>query len=860
MTAVFAYDFSGDGFPDIVTGSDNFAYGTNLGARTRYWKNTGNSSAPFGTAWPACSTGPATCAGCSATCNPNPTAHLSEYGVPGTDFDMGLILDYDHDPYFTKDIVYTDGNSSNQFYLFPNRTTPATFAACGTVASGTLPVPPGELVVDGACVTPSSVTPTNTSLVYAMSNDGGSTWNTACTQTPSGFSPALVGGQCCVTFATATQAAVKWQATMDSNTTDGAGVCTAVGTAAPTISSVVANFTYTPSSQHYRAGVIVADGVSYVGSFVEPGDRGHLYANNAALSSTYWDFAKVLDGTDAAHVQGARHVYTSTSTVAGGTQVGFDTAISPSIIGAPDTSTRTTVINWVLSARFGVTGTLTKLGAIVSSTPAILAAPYRPNYYSYANAADRSLMDTFASANASRVPLVLFGAKDGLIHAMYSITKSFSDSRNGTEAWAYVPPITASTMYADWNATQLSGALTVSSYPDGSPTLLDYKKTSGQMATAAIVASGLGGSSLTALDVTNTIVGSTVVGPTPLWSAIPGNADAGKAQAKAAVARTLIGGVETTVVVAATGQWSSTDTNKGRTVAGYNLETGALLWQFETKCPVTSDVTVFETDDSTEPGSPTLDGYIDRAVFADYCGYVYKINPGQNLAGGYMSNIGYGAYPIGLSNGAARFALFSTQLSVAALGAQRPIAGTIGARTDGTTDLVLFFGTGGLPTYDGSQPNAFYAVYAKNGLVRSKLAGLCASGKCEKFYGGVVVTPSNVIIERTVDATIGSGTCDFGSTHVQSLGLDAGSGANFTSVFDVSNVGGSALTAVAGPLYGDAGALYFATVSGTVARVGDARDASAGSAPANNGGMAAGNGTTVSTSAPFTLVSWRNVL
>jgi hypothetical protein len=226
-----------------------------------------------------------------------------------------------------------------------------------------------------------------------------------------------------------------------------------------------------------------------------------------------------------------------------------------------------------------------------------------------------------------------------------------------------------------------------------------------------------------------------------------------------------------------------------------------------------------------------------------------------------MGNVGFGTISIGTSNGVARYALFSTTSTAGALGAQRPIGGTIGAQTDATTDLVLFFGTGGLATYDVTQPNSFYAVYAKNGAIRSKLAGLCASSRCEKFYGGVVVTPSDVIIERTTDAAIGTGSCDFGSTHVQELGINAGSGSAFTNVFDVSSVGGSALAAVAGPLYGDAGALYFATVSGKIGRIGDPRDASAGTAPANNGGMSnSSSGTTSSTTAPFSLLGWRVVL
>ena len=876
LTGIFVYDFSGDGYPDIITGSDGFAYGSTNGGRTRYWKNTGNATSPFGSNWPACSSNPLTCAGCSSTCNPDATAKLSENcGSPFCadnlaasppqfpDFDMGLMLDYDHDPSHTKDIVYTNGNTSNQFYIFPNRASPSTYAPCGTAASGTLPVPAGELIVSGACVKPTATVPLGTSVTYALSNDGGASWTSACVQTATGvFLPALVGGQCCVAFPTVTNRAVQWQATMDSNLADGIGVCSLSGTAVPTITSVAANYTYTPAAQHFRAGVTVSDGVAYVGSFVEPGDRGHLFAIDSALSNTYWDFAKVLDGTDPLHVQGPRHIFTADGVVNGSSLINFDASVAASVLGAPDAATAGAVASWVLGARFGVTLTPSRLGAVVSSTPAILAPPFRPNYYTYASAADRGLIDAFAATNATRTPLVLFGAMDGMVHAVYSLTKSMTDSRNGTEAWAYVPPLVAGSMFSDFSLTTTNGSLTIASFPDGSPALLDYKKASGQMATAAIIASGTGGSSVTALDVTNTVTSTSVVGPTPMWSATPGGALAGKAMAKPAAGRAKIGGVDKFVVVAGTGQWSSADLLKGKTVQGYDLETGTVLWKFETVCPVTSDITAFETDDAGEPGAPTLDGYLDRAVFADACGYVYKVNPAQDLAGGYMSNAGYGTIAVGTSNGATRYALFYTASTPNAIGSQRPISGTIGARTDSTTNMVLFFGTGGLATYDITKPNEFYAVYANTGAVRSKLAGACASLRCEKFYGGVVVTPDDVIVERTTDPLIGGLTCDFGTTHVQELGIDAGSGTGFTSVFDISSIGGAPLASVAGPLYGDAGALYFATVSGSVSRIGDARDATAGSAPANNGGMAStgGAGTAPSTAAPFTLLGWRAVL
>jgi Tfp pilus tip-associated adhesin PilY1 len=84
---------------------------------------------------------------------------------------------------------------------------------------------------------------------------------------------------------------------------------------------------------------------------------------------------------------------------------------------------------------------------------------------------------------------------------------------SGSEAWAYVPPKVASGMVADYTNSLIAGATQVASYPDGSPTLADYRKTDGTWATTAIIGGGNGGKSIAAIDVTSTIDGTgTVVG------------------------------------------------------------------------------------------------------------------------------------------------------------------------------------------------------------------------------------------------------------------------------------------------------------------------------------------------------------
>ena len=284
---------------------------------------------------------------------------------------------------------------------------------------------------------------------------------------------------------------------------------------------------------------------------------------------------------------------------------------------------------------------------------------------------------------------------------------------------------------------------------------------------------------MTALDVTSTVTPVELRGHRP--DAAVGDAARRRrrrqATSKPGVRTSSIGGVETFVVVAGTGI-NSADPSKGKIVAGYNLETGALLWQFEIACPLTSDITIFETDDTRRATEArTIDGYADRAVFADDCGYVYKINPAQDLSGGYMDNSGIRLRSRSARRTACnRYALFSTQTTAGAIGGQRPIAGTIGARADSTTDMVLFFGTGGLESYDATQTNEFYAVYLEErdrSGTRSPARCTGSPLRCEKFYGGVVVTPDTVIVSRSRDAVIGgTNNCDYGTTHVEGYNLN----------------------------------------------------------------------------------------
>jgi len=118
-----------------------------------------------------------------------------------------------------------------------------------------------------------------------------------------------------------------------------------------------------------------------------------------------------------------------------------------------------------------------------------------------------------------------------------------------------------------------------------------------------------------------------------------------------------------------------------------------------------------------------------------------------------------------------------------------------------------------------------------------------------------------VIFTKTFDAAIGTNSCDSGSSTVSAVELNPGTGTNFTSDFNLA-----VSSAIMGGLYGDAGAVYFATIAGDVARIGTPRAATAGGdtvakLPQQSGpGDVSGTGSFTGMSQGFTLMGWRVVL
>lgn len=832
-TSILLADYSQDGRPDLIATTDNWNYNSGNGGVSDYFVNNGTDT-PFAS---------------------GRTQRITSTNNPTYDFDVGFVFDYDHDPLRTPDVMVADGNHTSSFYVLANRYVNQ-YVDCGEAASGTIDL--GELEESEMVVTAARIDPQvalhGGRARFWLSNEDPPNWVEA-TDCGDG------SGELCATFPRGAGRTVRWKAELCSN---------AAHTETPVITGIEARFDYAEATEHYRAGVVVHDGVSYVGAFKQPGDRGKFYAINAGLDRTYWEVGDQLDNDQS---DGERRIYTAHRDTA--ERLDFTTANATDVglqdtLGVSDATQAAQVISWVRSPRFGVGNAgiaSSKLGAVVTSTPAVLSRPSLPTWYVFASADQRARVDEFLQAQRDRWGLVLFGSKDGMVHAVHTRPTDITHDKNGEEAWAYVPPEVAAGFLGDYTAS-LGGTLTVTSYPDGSPTLADVADGDGHLSTVAIVAGGNGGKSISVLDVTETVDSETeaVLGPTPLWSAVPGDDAAGQAFSKVAIARVRLAGGARFIAIAATGV-DFADTappyERGRTVVAYDVLTGEPLWKFEAECPVTTDITVFETDDELEPGGPSIDGYVDRAVFGDRCGNLYKLDPARELGGGWNLNAGMGplSYAIDDAGTTVTFTkLFATAATAGALGEETPIAGTVGAQIEaGTNRMVVFFGTGGLESHPVERANAFYGVYADDGAIRATIEGACTDGRCEKFYGGVVVTQELVIFTRTVDPEVGSGTCDRGASTVEAVSLNNVEDGDFVNQF-TAEVG----SAVMGALYGDAGAIYFATLGGSVTRIGEPRAPEAGG---DSGGAGAGTGAgtgdegtgTWDPETPMTLMGWRQV-
>ena len=130
------------------------------------------------------------------------------------------------------------------------------------------------------------------------------------------------------------------------------------------------------------------------------------------------------------------------------------------------------------------------LGDFVNASPVYVGKP--PFRYADAGYA------AFASAQASRTPVVYAASNDGMLHA-FKVGTGRGDVSGGTELWAYVPSASMGQMWrlADQNYDHRF-------YVDATPNVSDvYDATAGRWRTILVAGLGAGGRGYYALDVTD---------------------------------------------------------------------------------------------------------------------------------------------------------------------------------------------------------------------------------------------------------------------------------------------------------------------------------------------------------------------
>jgi hypothetical protein len=572
----------------------------------------------------------------------------------------------------------------------------------------------------------------------------------------------------CVRFPKSAGRSLRWMALMTN------------GTPAPSITSVQPSIDYVRDGEHHRGGITQHEGIAYYGGFTQPGDLGQLYATSLDFDTVHWRARDRLPSS-------GRNIYTANGTQRIPFDASFAADLAP-LLGRTEPEVAP-IVNWVVNtARFGVGASAGRFGAVVTSTPVVVGRPEFPVwYFRVDDPALRTQFLAFRQARFGRPPLVLYGAKDGMVHALRTNARNVTDPELGEERWAFIPSGIAARMADDFDNNL------VSAYPDTWPAYDHVRFDDGSgnrnFATIAVFAHGRGGTGISAVDITDTVDPTTdaVTGPQPLWEQIPQASsvtpsltyDPGLALNRPAIARVEFSETDDRYMVIAGTGLSYNDPERlgenGRIVMAYDAQTGALYWKFRTLCPLTTAITVFETNDQGEPGPPDLDGAMDRAVFGDYCGNIYKIDLTAERNGGWTSGIG--TRSAGAVDGVSMFALFQTDDA-------RPVTGNIGVRAVvdvDTTRVALFFGTGGLDEYPPYLQNTFYAMAAAPDDVTAgaepevfeRIEGDCpTAASCEKFYGGVRVNPVQVFFSRVLEPSIGSGTgCESGRTIIEARSL-----------------------------------------------------------------------------------------
>lgn len=390
--------------------------------------------------------------------------------------------------------------------------------------------------------------------------------------------------------------------------------------------------------------------------------RGHLQMvqlydpdTGAETSTVLWDAGEKLAGTS----PNSRHIYYNRA----GTVRAFSSASAPTIYqdilpttvrsakvsgrlvydlngdNKVDDNDALFIVNWTRGFESGNTQRAWKLGAIYTSSPAIIGPPSHPWWIDGAATPpnERDAYNAFVTANVNRPTFAVVGAQDGMLHAFAAGAYRWGDdpstdtsetrgyfvkqgnNRNygdGAELWAYIPASLVGLIRNNLPAVQsynpgqsphaaMDGALTISDLYLG-----------GQIKSVAVAADGRPIPFLSALDVT------IATQPQVLWASDWSDADYYGTYASLSVGPTQT----------STGRKFVIATSSG--VADHLID--VYLFLVDAATGVTnSKIMLTGTGGSATKtygsvGSPVMidldeDGMIDRVYVADTLGRIYKV-------------------------------------------------------------------------------------------------------------------------------------------------------------------------------------------------------------------------------------------
>jgi type IV pilus assembly protein PilY1 len=398
-------------------------------------------------------------------------------------------------------------------------------------------------------------------------------------------------------------------------------------------------------------------------------------ANNKPLDSALaWEAGQVLTTISSS----SRTIYTAL----GGSLVPFttgNTSIDQAMLGAASATERQQIIDFVRGVDVNDENKNSnttedrswKLGDIFHSTPVLVTAPVR-------GLADSSYQ-AFKTAQASRVPVVITGANDGMLHA-------FRES-DGQELWAFIPPVLLSGLK---DLVPTSGDHNF--FVDASPIAIDIKIGS---AWKTIVVVGLrrGGNYYYALDITDT------TNPAYMWSFT--DANLGETWSEPAMGKLKIGANDVYAMFVGGGYDTASNNNSGKAFIVVNLETGAKIWDYTGSGG--GDHAYMNFSIASNPTAVDLDnnGYVDTVYVGDIGGQLWKFDLHDTLSAP------------GSWTGKRLFAANPSQPNPPAAGEYYPAQAFYGAPAlayDSNNNLWVYLGSGDRNHPNNTASNRFYGI------------------------------------------------------------------------------------------------------------------------------------------------------